>query len=130
MKIEQDGGSARYNKGKPRFDLIPPDALMELARVYTDGVEKYGAEKYGARNWERGQKWGICFGATMRHMWKWWGGERYNPESGLPHLAHAAWNVFVLLAYELRGMTELDDRNHLKTEVQNERLAARVAQED
>uniref|UniRef100_UPI001E4FF338 dATP/dGTP diphosphohydrolase domain-containing protein n=1 Tax=Acetomicrobium sp. S15 = DSM 107314 TaxID=2529858 RepID=UPI001E4FF338 len=36
-----------------RYDLIPSDALRELAKVYT-----VGAEKYGERNWEKGMSWG------------------------------------------------------------------------
>lgn len=98
-------GGARFNEGKVRFDLMPPDALWELAKVYT-----FGARKYKDRNWEKGMVWGICFAAAMRHLWKWWRGERNDPESGLHHLAHAAWNCMAALSYELRGMTQHDDR--------------------
>ena len=69
--------------GKLRYDLIPPEALEELARVYT-----VGAERYGERNWERGITWGRLFAALMRHLWAWWRGEMRDPEDGLPHLAH------------------------------------------
>lgn len=101
-------GGARFNEGKVRFDLVPPDALWELAKVYT-----FGARKYRDRNWEKGMSWGICFAAAMRHLWKWWRGERNDPESGIHHLAHAAWNCLSALAYELREQTEFDDRYKL-----------------
>jgi len=109
MKVLVDGQAARHNAGKARYDLIPPDALEALAEVYT-----HGAAKYAARNWERGGPWSVCFASCMRHLWRWWGGERLDKESGLPHLAHAAWNVMALLTYELRGHTEYDDRNDLE----------------
>jgi hypothetical protein len=91
--------------GKERFDLIPPYALLELARVYT-----MGASKYEDRNWEKGMKWGRVFAAIMRHLWQWWGGLRIDHESGLSHLSHAAWGCFALLEYDRRGIGE-DDRS-------------------
>ena len=91
--------------GKARFDLLPPDALWEVVRVYT-----FGAGKYGDRNWEKGIRWGRVFAAICRHLFAWWLGERHDPETGLSHLAHAAWGCKTLLAYELRGMTEFDER--------------------
>ena len=31
----------RYDNGKPKYHLIPPSFLKELAKVYTIGAEKY-----------------------------------------------------------------------------------------
>lgn len=105
-----EAGGAKWSAGKARFDLIPPESLFALADVCT-----FGAKKYKDRNWEKGLPWGEFFGATMRHLWSWWLGEKNASDSGLPHLAHAAWNVFALLSYELRGMSSFDDRpNHFK----------------
>ncbi len=98
-------GGARWNAGKPRFDLLPPDALFSLV-----GVFDHGCIKYAERNWERGMDWGICFGAAQRHLWKWWNGEEFDEDSGLSHLAHAMWNCMVLEAYRQRGMVQFDDR--------------------
>lgn len=90
-----------------RFELIPPRALEQVAVVY--GV---GADKYEDRNWERGVDWSLMFGAMMRHMWLWWAGETDDVESGLNHLAHAAFHVLGLMQ-----LTEthpgLDDRPKL-----------------
>jgi len=93
------------DNGKVRYDLIPPGPLHVLAWVYT-----MGAEKYGDRNWESGLKWGRIFGATMRHLWAFWRGKLMDEESGLPHLAHAAWGCFTLMEY-CRTHKELDDRS-------------------
>lgn len=94
---------------KARYDLLPPDALYEVVRVYT-----FGAGKYGDRNWETGIKWGRVFAAICRHLFSWWGGERCDHETGISHLAHAAWGCLTLQAYILRGMEEFDDRKNTK----------------
>lgn len=93
-----------FDAGKLRYDLIPPDALRELARVYT-----VGAQKYGDRNWEKGMSWGRAFGSLMRHLWDWFWGVEADDEDGLHPLAHGAFRVFQLLAYSLRGIGT-DDR--------------------
>lgn len=91
--------------GKLRFDLLPPDALRELVRVYT-----VGAEKYGAYNWSKGIVFSRIFAALMRHCWSWFLGEENDPDDGLPHMAHAAWNCMTLVSFSKRGMAHLDDR--------------------
>jgi hypothetical protein len=92
------------DQGKARYDLLPPEALDDLVQVYTQG-----AVKYAARNWEKGIKWGRIFGAIMRHLWAFWRGEDHDPESGLPHPAHAAWGCLALLQF-MRTHRNLDDR--------------------
>ena len=97
-------GGQKFDSDKIRYDLLPPELLEEVARVLT-----FGAEKYSARNWELGMKWSRPFGAMMRHMWAWWGGEDKDPETGYSHLAHAACCIAFLVAYERRNAGE-DDR--------------------
>jgi hypothetical protein len=87
-----------------RFDLIPAGPLFYLARVYGKG-----SLKYAERNWEAGYKWGWSFGALMRHAWAFWRGEELDRESGLPHLAHAAWHCFTLMDFCARHRAH-DDR--------------------
>ena len=94
----------KYDNDKLRFDLLDPWAIEALARVYS-----YGAEKYADRNMEKGLAWGRLYGACMRHLWAFWRGEDNDKESGLPHLAHAAWNCITLLAHS-RSHRKLDDR--------------------
>ena len=97
-------GGEKFDTDKLRYDLLPPELLEETARVLT-----FGAEKYSARNWELGMAWSRPFGAMMRHMWAWWGGEDKDPETGYSHLAHAACCIAFLVAYERRG-TGTDNR--------------------
>ncbi len=84
----------KEDKGKLRYDLLPPYALSELAKVYT-----YGADKYTDNNWRKGMKWGRIFGALMRHLWKFWAKRERDKESGILHLSHALWGVVTLLEY-------------------------------
>lgn len=102
--ISQASEAVKFDSGKPRMELMPPDALIEVAKVYT-----MGAEKYAARNWEKGTDWGRANGALLRHLMAWMGGEDKDPESGLWHMAHVAWNALCLLAYQIRGVGN-DDR--------------------
>lgn len=103
-KLVTDGKGQRLNQGKPRWDLLPLDAVEQVVLVLTKG-----AEKYAERNWERGMKWSICQGSMLRHIVKSAKGEKLDPESGLSHMAHVACNALFMLAYELRGLDDLDD---------------------
>ena len=94
--------------GKTRFELVPPEVVFAIAQILT-----FGAEKYHDRNWEQGMSWGRVFGALMRHMWAWWGGQGpttksflfgdMDEETGYSHLWHAACCIAFLVAYEERG---------------------------
>ena len=103
LPVDPDAG-VKFDGGKLRYDLIPHDALEQFVRVLT-----YGAEKYADRNWEKGMDWSRLYAAALRHLTAWWRGKSIDPESHLPHLAHALCCINFLLAYELRGMGG-DDR--------------------
>lgn len=97
--------AARKDDGnKPRYDLMPFDALDEVGRVFA-----FGATKYAAHNWCKGMAWGRLIAAACRHVGAFARGENNDPESGLSHLAHAACCVLMLLAYTKRG-AGTDDR--------------------
>lgn len=94
----------KHDAGKPRWDLMPFDALDEVAAVYA-----YGAAKYAPRNWETGLAWGRLLAAALRHLAAWARGIELDDESGLPHLAHAMCCLLMLRASVLRGIGT-DDR--------------------
>jgi hypothetical protein len=95
----------KYDQGKPTPELLQLRAIMEVAKIM-----EYGKRKYDANNWRRGMDWSRLAGATLRHFFAFWNGKDYDEESGMLHLAHAAWNILSLLEYQLAGYTEWDDR--------------------
>lgn len=94
----------RFNTGKSRVDLIPPDALLALGDVF-----RVGAEKYEPRNWEKGMSWGSMLASMLRHTFLFMAGQDKDAETGLLHTQHIAWNALALLTYQLRGIGT-DDR--------------------
>jgi len=101
----------KFDADKPRYDLLPPEGIGAVADILT-----VGAKKYAARNWEQGMDWSRPFGAALRHLFAWWGGENTDRDTGRSHLWHAACNIFFLIAYEARG-SGTDDRPRIATKV-------------
>lgn len=102
-------GGERKNKGKIRFDLIPPEADLAMALVLTKGVAKYDA-----RNWEKGMPMVEGMVASLkRHLNAWEFGEDYDRESNLLHMAHVLTNAAFLVALQMRPAPDrFDDRPH------------------
>lgn len=94
----------KFDTDKPRMDLIPSEALKEVAKVMT-----FGAEKYGDHNWREGMDWHRMYGAAQRHLNDWNTGRDHDDETGLPELAHAACCILMLLSYQ-KTNTGKDDR--------------------
>lgn len=94
----------RYDGGKPRFDLLPPDAMIELAQLYANG-----AVKYNDNNWRLGLPWCKTIGAALRHIFKWMRGEDIDEETGCHHLICAAWNCLAIVQYKYDNVG-VDDR--------------------
>lgn len=90
------GDEKKHDHGKPMWDLLPFRAVADVVRVLT-----YGADKYGPDSWQTvDNARPRYFAATMRHLTAWWGGERIDPESGLPHLAHAVCSLLFLAWFD------------------------------
>ena len=104
---EADGTKStmeRHNAGKLRMSLVP----ASLGR-YTAAVLAYGAIKYSANNWRKGGNWTEIYESLQRHVDSFREGEDLDPESGLPHLSHAAFNLMVLIEFFDKGLGN-DDR--------------------
>lgn len=99
---EKTGGQKESKE--ERFDLIPTKPLRMLARVFGKG-----AKKYAPNNWRKGYDWGLSYAALQRHLHAYWEGEYTDPETGLPHLAHASWHCMVLQEFHDHHQA-LDDR--------------------
>jgi uncharacterized HAD superfamily protein len=99
-----DGNGSRDNSGKTRFDLIPPFAEEQYAKVLTKG-----SIKYAERNWERGMAWSKVIASLKRHIQAIESGEDIDKETGLFHSAHVMCNSAFLTEY-YRIYPQGDDR--------------------
>lgn len=91
MDSIQNPVSLKYDSGKLRYDLIPPEIDKALAEVLT-----YGCMKYKENSWQ-GIETKRYYAALIRHLQAWREGEKIDPESGLPHLSHALTNLAFIL---------------------------------
>jgi hypothetical protein len=83
----------KYDTGKLKYHLIPPEAIKAIAEILT-----YGAEKYHENSWQGLDDFdNRYYDALMRHIEAWRQGENIDSESGKLHLAHAATNAVFLL---------------------------------
>ena len=99
-KNQHDVG-AKLDKDKPRADLVLGGFANALKMVIEIGT--YGANKYTDEGWmhvPNGQK--RYADAAMRHYLNLKAEGPLDKESGLPHLAHLAWNVLAQLELHVR----------------------------
>lgn len=87
--------ATRYNDGKPRLGLIPPEIIIGIGQVLT-----FGAKKYDDNNWKKGLSDENCMSSCLRHLMAYQGGEEYDEESGISHLSHAACNLAFMLYFK------------------------------
>jgi hypothetical protein len=87
-----------------RYELLPWESLEEVARVY-----HYGASKYAANNWRKGYEWSLSFGALLRHVALFMMGYDVDKETGLCHMAHAAFHCLTLISF-WKTKNGVDDR--------------------
>lgn len=97
---------AKFDQGKTRYDLILPEFDEAIAQVLT-----FGAQKYAAHSWRTVPD---CkeryYSAMMRHLAAHRRGERYDPETGMLHMAHAACNMYFLTQLELEEEYKNEDQ--------------------
>jgi hypothetical protein len=85
----------KFDTGKTRLDLIPPEAVEAIGQVLT-----FGAQKYQDHNWRKGIHYSRLYAATLRHMNSFWEGNDIDEESGLPALSHAIVDLIMILCTE------------------------------
>ena len=89
----------KNDNDKVRMELLPEMALVEVAKVFT-----FGSKKYGDMNYMKGMEWSRLIGAVRRHTSAFLLREDNDPESGIPHLAHAVAGLLMLLEYQKRAL--------------------------
>ena len=99
------GGGMKYDGDKARMDLMldgMPNALEQVAQILT-----FGAKKYADHSWQTVPSGKARYkAALLRHLTAHAKGEINDPESGMPHLAHAACNALFILELEQRDAAD------------------------
>jgi hypothetical protein len=86
----------KLDNGKLRWDLLLYAEVEDIVKVLS-----FGALKYEDNNWMKvDNAENRYFAAAMRHLVAWRKGEKIDPESKLPHLAHAACNLLFLAWFD------------------------------
>lgn len=89
--------------------LTQLSALDPLALIALGRVAGYGGMKYDRMNFLKGYDWSLSLDALLRHTMAFASGETHDPETGLNHMAHAAWHALALVSFSERGLGT-DDR--------------------
>lgn len=91
-------------------DKIPFHLWPETATIMGSLGLLDGMLKYGRHNWrESGVRASIYIDAVRRHITAWFEGEDNDPDSGLPHMAHALACLAIIVDSEACGNLN-DDR--------------------
>lgn len=87
-----------FKYDKLRWELLPLNLIEELVKVY-----HYKAKKYYSESWkEIPNGYERLKASALRHLVAFEKGEINDPESGLPHLIQASWNLLTCYYYSNR----------------------------
>lgn len=106
--VDQHTPGAKLDQDKPRVDLVLGGFARALLRVAEVGT--FGANKYSDNGWMQ-VKNGLqrYDDAGKRHWLRRATGEVIDPESGLEHRAHEAWNALASLELYMRSLENETD---------------------
>lgn len=86
----------KFDKDKPKWNLLPWDEVEDVVKVLT-----FGAKKYAPDNWKFVDDANNRYmDATMRHLVAFQQGERTDAESGESHIAHALCCLLFMLWHD------------------------------
>ncbi|MDD4138226.1 MAG: DUF5664 domain-containing protein [Methanoregula sp.] len=103
-RVSNEKGGVKADGDKPEMDLLPPAFLEQTAAVLT-----YGAHKYAANNWMKVERRRYV-AALMRHLCRELRDPKgKDPETGLPHTAHIAANIAIII-----GLDDIEERKKTK----------------
>jgi len=94
----------KHDQEKPPIGLLPRYPIEQAAAVMA-----HGEKKYGRHNWRQGIAVQRNIDAALRHIWAANESEDTDPDSGLPHLAHALCCLMFALD-TIKRRKKLDDR--------------------
>jgi hypothetical protein len=85
----------KHDCNKPDLTLVPRGMVVAIARALEFGAGKYGRGAYTQPPLVERNRY---LAAALRHIFADLDGERFDEESGLPHLFHAAGALAMLLS--------------------------------
>jgi hypothetical protein len=92
----------KLDNGKNMLSLIEPQFVLDLGKVVS-----FGANKYKKDNWKLCTDTSRYEDALLRHIYAHLSGEKNDPESKLPHLAHASCNLMFLQYFDNLNTKEI-----------------------
>lgn len=105
MESTRDKKALTHDDGKLQLATLPPAGLRGVA-----AVQLYGHKKYGDfYNYRLGMEHSRQISCALRHLLAHMDGETNDPESGLPHLAHATCRIMFLMQ-NVADKKDIDDR--------------------
>jgi len=82
----------KYDSDKARFDLLPPNTMLEISHVL-----RIGARKYDDNNWLYVEGYKKRYmAAALRHLNAHARGERYDEETGYSHISAAITSLMFI----------------------------------
>lgn len=112
-----EGGSLRYNKGKPQFSHLSPDFVLEVMNVMTSANDKYPY-----LNYTRSQDVRTASDSLMRHFLAFQNGANIDEESGHHHLAHVATNAMIIF----QNLKDYGDKVDNRYSVEKDKVNGKV----
>lgn len=105
MEYPDNNPKTIYGLAKPSLTNVPPVGIFRVGQVMAEG-----AAKYGPMNWRDAKVTSSTYvNAALRHLLAYQDGQDLDEETHLPHLAHAAACLLILLDAEAQGTLQ-DDR--------------------
>lgn len=102
----------KTDQDKLRWSLLPYGTIVQVL-----GVLEFGAKKYSVGNWAHVPDARTrYYDAAMRHLEAWWLGQEKDPESDLPHLAHAVCCLLFLMWFDV----QVAERDEILTKLKKE----------
>ena len=86
----ETGAEREENNDKGRFDLLPPKAVLRVAKRFQEG-----AKKYSDNNWEKGMPEWRFIDSALRHIF-----QHMENKNNEDHLAAACANLMMLMGSE------------------------------
>ena len=95
----KSGAMRDVDDNKPRYELIPVEALKRVAMLYTAGAKKYSED-----NWRKGMPYRRAYASLLRHAFAFSEGN-----TAEDHLASVIFNAMAIMYYQEKKMDHLDN---------------------